>query len=120
MTNSNKKNIQHRIVKTIELNEIGDVNFNPLYYYGTKYNPILLTDMFTVMDFLDVLKIHFGWEDYFFDGDIIIDGKDIIRVKVIISEINIPKIVYLYVDCNHSCNLPIVPEFLYQIKKDAL
>lgn len=111
--------MQHRIIKTIELPEIGDVNFNPLYYYGTSINPLLFTDMFMVMDFLDILKIHFVWVDYFFDEDIIVDGKDIIRVKVILSEINIPEIVYLYVDCNHSCNLPIVPEFLYQIKKDA-
>jgi|SRR5690606_34131694 len=113
---NNKKIIQNRIIKTVELPTFGDFEMNPLYYYGTKYNPLLFDGMFTATDFLDLLVKHFNWVDYVFDENLTIKEKDIMRIKVILTDLDLTEVTFLYLDYSHTCDLPIIPEFLNDIK----
>lgn len=113
---NNRKIIQNRIIKTVELPTYGDLKMNPLYYYGTQYNPLLFNGMFTATAFLDLLVKHFSWGGYEYDENLIIKEKDIMRIKVILSDLELTEVTFLYLDCSHTCDLPIIPEFLYDIK----
>ena len=113
---NNKKIIQNRILEIIELPDYGIINMNPLYYYGTSRNPLLFDGLFTAIEFLDFLSDRFNWVEYYLEDSVVIKERDLIKVKVILSDIRITEIVELYIDITHYCDLPIIPEFLYDLK----
>ena|SRR5690606_14365391 len=110
---------KNRMVEILELNNENFINTNPLYYYGTSINPLLFSNIFSAIEFLELLKEKFGWQEYTLEYAETIRNNDLVRAKITKSiDIDI-RTIYLFIKHDHTYDLPIVPQFLYEIKKDA-
>lgn len=116
----NRAKVKLETVEVMVQPSFGNLNMNPLYYYGTSINPILFTGLDSAIKFLDFLTSKFNWIEYKFG--IAKTFKDIQTKKVEIKRFNGTAIetIYLFIRCDHTYDLPIVPQYLYDIKKDAI
>lgn len=111
--------LKSRMVEILELKNENFINTNPLYYYGTSINPLLFTDVSIAFEFIEFLKTKFGWLGYILEYDGSTNNNNLLRVKITLSaEVDL-RITYLFIKHDHTYDLPIVPQFLYEIKKDA-
>ena len=107
--------LKNRMVEILELKNENLINTNPLYYYGTSINPLLFSNISTAIEFLEVLKDKFLWQEYTLEFAETIRNNDLVRAKITKSiDVEI-RTIYLFIKHDHTYDLPIVPQFLYEI-----